>query len=94
MDAKVPTDKSLPEKERVAKDGQKELDAIEAGFDRLLVVLNRGFKLGMISKVERGKYASWAKKLKAETEMMHSELTGVAQRNGADGALSRGGPGR
>lgn len=85
---------ATPEMLEAVSEGEGLLGTAEDCFDKLAVLCNKGFKLGMMDKVERDELANIAKAIKHQVLAYHSRLTGVAIRNKADGALKRGGPGR
>lgn len=80
--------------EAAVTDGRRVLERIEDGFDKLNVVWGRGLSLGMMTQKEHDKFVRDTDTLKEKTEALHARGTAVAQRNGADGVLPAGGPGR
>lgn len=85
---------SLEEMEDAVNDGRRVLERIEDGFDKLNVVWGRGLALGMMDQDEHDRLVARTSALKEKTLALHAKGTKVAQRNGADGALPAGGPGR
>lgn len=85
---------SQAEMEDAVTDGRRVLERIEDGFDKLNVVWGRGLALGMMPQDEHDALVARTKVLKEKTLALHVKGTKVAQRNGADGVLPAGGPGR
>lgn len=85
---------SQEEMEDAVNDGRRVLERIEDGFDKLNVVWGRGLALGMMDQAEHDALVTRTNALKQKTENLHAKGTKIAQRNGADGLLPLGGPGR
>lgn len=85
---------SQAEMEDAVNDGRRVLERIEDGYDKLNLVWGRGLALGMMSQEEHDAFVARTGALKQKTEALHAKGTKIAQRNGADGVLPAGGPGR
>lgn len=67
----------------------------EAQLEVAVTGIARGHMLGMIDKPERDYFAHGLRMHVEGIKMLHSQLTGVSARHGADGTIQPlGGPGR
>lgn len=85
---------SQEEKEDTSLKCGEALAIAEDALGQVVGLIARGHQQGMIDKPERDTFANDTQAIRHMVLSLHSRLTAVSVRNGADGVHILGGPGR
>lgn len=82
------------EKETLTSTISAALSAVESNLDTIIDSIPTAYTYGMVSKPERDRHLNRFRQLKYRTFECHGDLTEISVREGTDGVIAAGGPGR